>query len=197
MVAMGAPTLNLSHARQQASALPPPLADEVDILFYPSIQAKKFIFSKAMRQLARQDTITQWAQLHSPILQHVQKVIQAEDSACLSHLSRREIKGHWQHSRFDLPPDKVLRFRPTVFLGNMHSMVSLEFSSVQLGQLFRLLQFYWDWNFHSQTLIMEFVSADKFTMSKAIIDSSAQNMLANLVDKDTTWWCQHLALSLV
>ncbi len=33
------------------------------------------------------------------------------------------------HKQFDL----------SVFLGNMHSMVSSEFSSVQLGQLFRLL----------------------------------------------------------
>ncbi len=92
-----------------------------------------------MRQLTRQDFITQWAQLHSPILQHFQKVIHADDllCACLSHLSQCEIKG--QHMLFDLPPEKVLWFRPTAFLGNMHSMVSLGFSSVHLGQLFWLL----------------------------------------------------------
>jgi hypothetical protein len=140
MVAMGALTLDLSHPRQPDSALPQPLAlPEVNILFDPSTQAKNFLLSKPLRQLARQDTITQWAQLHSPILQHVQKVIQADDSlrARLSHLSQCEIKG--PHKRFDIPPDKVLRFRPTAFIGNMHSMVSLEFSSVQLGQLFQLL----------------------------------------------------------
>ena len=109
MVAMGAPTLDLSHPRQPDSALPQPLAlPEVNILFDPSTQAKNFLLSKAMRQLARQDTITQWAQLHSPLLQHVQTVIQAEYSlrARLSHLSQCEIKG--QHMLFDLPPEKVL-----------------------------------------------------------------------------------------
>ncbi len=85
---------------------------QVNILFDPSIQAKNFILSKAMRQHARQDTIiTQWAQLHttSPILQHVQKVLHADTFLCasLSHLSQCEIEG--QHSKlFDLPPDKVL-----------------------------------------------------------------------------------------
>jgi hypothetical protein len=105
MVAMGAPTLNLS---QQDSALAQPLAlPEVNILFDPSTQSKNHILSKAMRQLARQDTFTQWAQLHSPILQHVQKVIQPDASlrARLSHLSQCEIKV--PHSRFDLHPDKV------------------------------------------------------------------------------------------
>ncbi len=86
----------------QTLALP-----EVNILFDPNTQAKNFILSKDMRQLARQDTITQWAQLHSPILQHVEKVIQADDSlrACLSHLSQCEMKD--PRARFDLPPDKV------------------------------------------------------------------------------------------
>ncbi len=60
MVAMGAPTLNLSHARQHDLALPQPLAlKEVNILFDSSTQAKNFILSKAMRQIARQDTISQ------------------------------------------------------------------------------------------------------------------------------------------
>ncbi len=80
MVAIGAPTLNLSHARQKDLVLHQTLAlPEVNILFDPNTQAKDFILSKAMRQLARQDTITQWAQLLSPILQHVEKVIQADD----------------------------------------------------------------------------------------------------------------------
>jgi hypothetical protein len=69
MVAIGAPTLNLSHARQQDLVLPQTLAlPEVYILFDPNTQAKNFLLSKAMRQLARQETITPLAQLHSPIL---------------------------------------------------------------------------------------------------------------------------------
>ncbi len=41
---------------------------------------------------------------------------------------------------------------------------------------------------------MEFVSADELMMPQAIIYSIAHNMLANLGNKDTSWWCQHLAL---
>jgi hypothetical protein len=98
MVAMEAPTITLSHARQQDSALPQPLAlPEVNILFDPSIQAKNFILSKARRQLTRQDTLTHWAQLLSPILEHVQRVILVDAllRACLSHFvsnSQCEIK---------------------------------------------------------------------------------------------------------
>ncbi len=96
MVAIGAPTLNLSHARQQDSVLPQTLAlPEVNILLDPNTQAKNFILSKAMRQPTRQETITPLAQLHSPILQQVEKVIQGDDSllACLSHFSQCEMKG--------------------------------------------------------------------------------------------------------
>jgi hypothetical protein len=47
MVAMGAPTLNLSHARQQDLVLPQTLAlPEVNIMFDPSTQAKNLYFPK-------------------------------------------------------------------------------------------------------------------------------------------------------
>jgi hypothetical protein len=140
MVSMGATILPLTYNHQQdvtgqeGMAIP-----AVDIFFNTSPTAKNVLLSKHLRALTRQDTITHWAQLHSPILQHVQKVIQADPSlrARMSHLAQSEIKG--PHKRFDIPPDKVLTFRPTAFLGNMLSMIHLEFSSVQMGLYLRLV----------------------------------------------------------
>ena len=51
--------------------------------------------------------------------EHVQKIIQVDDSlrARMTHSSGCEIKG--PHGRFDPPAEKFVRVRPTVFLGNM------------------------------------------------------------------------------
>ncbi len=62
---------------------------------------------------------TRVSQNNDPILQHVQNVVQADDylRARISHLSQCDIPG--PHPRFDLPPDKGLKFCPTAFLGNI------------------------------------------------------------------------------
>jgi hypothetical protein len=66
-------------------------------------------------------------------------VVQADDSlrAQMSHLSQCDIPG--PHRRFDLSSDLGLKFCPTAFLGNILSMISSEFSSVQLGQYLLLI----------------------------------------------------------
>ena len=95
--------------------------------------------SKTLRKVSRQKFLTQWAQENSPLLQHVQKVIQADDSlrARMNHLSQCEIKG--PHPRFDIPAESCIRYRPTALLGNILSMSNAEFSSGQLALYLRLV----------------------------------------------------------
>jgi hypothetical protein len=130
MVSMGAKVFPLTHRQQQdanmSQGMPLP---QVDIFFDTSVPAKNFLISKPMRQLTRQDCSTQWMQLQSPILQHVKRAIQADSSlrADTAHLWKCEIER--PHERFDIPPDKVLSFRPTALFGNILSMINLEFSS--------------------------------------------------------------------
>ncbi len=95
--------------------------------------------SNTERQGTNQKRLTQWVKEHSPILKHVQNVIQADDSlrARLTHLSQWKIKG--PHPRFDIPPELTLRFPPTAFLGNIWPMVHTEFSAAQLGQYLRFV----------------------------------------------------------
>jgi hypothetical protein len=55
----------------------------------------------------------------------------------MSHLSQCETKG--PHKRFDIPLDKVLRFRPTALFGNMLSVINLELSSIPMGHFLLLI----------------------------------------------------------
>jgi hypothetical protein len=139
-VDMGAKVLSINYRASQDAPSDSALAfPDVDLFFDPNLTTVFSQFSKPMRRLSQQNVLTQWMQLNNPILQHVQKVVEADDSlrARMSHLSQCEISG--PHRRFDLPPDKELKFCPTAFLGNILSMINSEFSSVQLGQYLRLI----------------------------------------------------------
>jgi hypothetical protein len=96
--------------------------------------------SNTMGHVMRQKFLAHWKQLNNPLLKHVQMVIKADDSlrARMKHLSEYEIKGPL--TRFDIPADKSVRFRPTAFLGNILSMTKAHFSAVQLGHYQRLVR---------------------------------------------------------
>jgi hypothetical protein len=91
-----------------------------------------------------------------------------------------KIKG--PHKRFDIPPDKVLQFKPTALIGNMLSMINLEFSSIQMGHILQLIL---GLDFHHHTQMMETVCAERLTMPWGIFDLNVHYGLAGLGHKGT------------
>ncbi len=90
---------------------------DIDMSFDKNAATALSQLSKTTRHVTRQKRLAHWMQHINPLLK---PVIQADDSpqARMTRLSQCEIKG--PHAKFDLPAEKCVRFRPTVFLGNIY-----------------------------------------------------------------------------
>ena len=140
MVGLGATVHTVDPRKEQDEVSSQALAiPDIQLFFNSNPAAALQPITKTATKVTKQKIIAQWTEKNHPLLKHVQAVQQADTSlrARINHLSQSEVKG--PHTRFDIPSEKSLRFRPTAFLGNILSMINAEFSSVQLGKYLQLV----------------------------------------------------------